>query len=369
MQNSQKEIPRRILVTGGSGFIGSNLLRFLLANPSIEVLNFDALTYAGLRANTRDLEGNPRYHFSQGDLRDRDVIFRAVAAFAPCGIIHLAAESHVDRSIDYSADCVQTNVIGTQHLLEAARAYWEGLTAGQRERFRILHLSTDEVFGSLERDAPPFTETSPYDPRSPYAASKAAGDHLVSAWWHTYGLPTVISHSANNYGPWQFPEKLVPLTILKALRGEPIPLYGDGLQIRDWIHVSDHVRALYGLLCEGRPGQRYLIGACQESTNLEWVRRICRCLDACAAEGHPALEKLPADGVESLIHFVADRPGHDRRYALNTDKIRNELGWAPKISADGGLRQCVVWYLEHAGWWKPILESSYDLERLGKGEL
>ncbi|MCX8157606.1 MAG: dTDP-glucose 4,6-dehydratase [Verrucomicrobiae bacterium] len=347
-----------ILVTGGAGFIGSNLVRHLL-HQGHAVLNYDKLTYAGNLESLADVAGHPQYRFVQGDIADADMVRRTLAWFKPQAIMHLAAESHVDRSIDGPMAFIQTNVVGTAVMLQAAREYWQGLAPGERERFRFLHVSTDEVYGSLGAEGQ-FTETTPYDPHSPYSASKAASDHLARAWYHTYGLPVMVTNCSNNYGPYQFPEKLIPVVILKALRGEPIPVYGRGENVRDWLYVVDHAEALLKVVERGRPGETYNIGGNNEMRNLDLVRLLCRILD----------ELRPAGGGKSYaqqIAFVPDRPGHDMRYAIDASKIRRELGWVPRQDRESGFRQTVQWYLENEPWWQRILEGKYRLQRLGQG--
>jgi len=347
----------KIFVTGGAGFIGSNLVRHLLSQGH-EVLNYDRLTYAGNLESLADLADNPRLRFRQADIVDEAAVRSALGDFQPDGLMHLAAESHVDRSIDGPGEFIRTNVTGTFALLQAARGYWEALPAERRQKFRFLHVSTDEVFGSLGANDPPFRETTPYAPRSPYSASKAASDHLVRAWHHTYGLPVLVTNCSNNYGPCQFPEKLIPVVIIKALRGEPIPVYGRGENIRDWLYVEDHAAALERVLAAGRPGETYAIGGGSECRNLELVQTLCRLLD----ELQPAADGRPR---EELIQFVADRPGHDLRYAMDYAKIRAELGWQPRETLATGLRKTVRWYLEHRPWWNRILEGRHRLDRLG----
>ena len=350
----------KILVTGGCGFIGTNLVRHLLVGTPHEVLNLDALTYAGNPRSLADLADHPRYRFAHADIRDASALEQHFAQFAPDWVMHLAAESHVDRSIDGPAAFLHTNVVGTFTLLQAARAHFESLAGAARERFRFLHVSTDEVFGSLAPEAPKFDETTPYSPRSPYSASKAASDHFARAWADTFGLPVIVTNCSNNYGPYQFPEKLIPVVILKALRGEPLPVYGRGENIRDWLHVGDHVEALVAAVSAGRVGETYAIGGDNERTNLDLVRLLCALLDELRprADGRPHAER---------ITFVADRPGHDLRYAIDASKIRRELGWRPRQDHESGFRQTVAWYLDNESWWRPILDGSYRLERLGGG--
>jgi dTDP-glucose 4,6-dehydratase len=351
----------RILVTGGAGFIGSNLVRHLVseAGGGHEVLNVDALTYAGSLRSLADLAVHPRHRFERADVADVAAMGRLFGEFGPERVMHLAAESHVDRSIDGPAAFLHANIMGTFGLLQAARGYFEGLSGVARERFRFLHVSTDEVFGSLGAEGR-FNEATAYDPRSPYAASKAASDHLVRAWGHTYGLPVLVTNCSNNYGPFQFPEKLVPVVILKALRGEPIPVYGQGENVRDWLYVGDHVEALAAVADGGRPGDTYAIGGDNELRNIDLVRRLCGLLDELRprADGRPYAEQ---------IAFVADRPGHDRRYAIDAAKIRAELGWRPRQDAVSGFRRTVRWYLDNEAWVAAVLGERGGLERLGTG--
>ena len=341
-----------ILVTGGAGFIGSSFVLDWIAAEGAPVVNLDKLTYAGNPANLASLDGDPRHVFVKGDICDRALVARLLAEHRPWAIIHFAAESHVDRSIHGPADFVQTNVIGTFSLLEEARAYWAALAQPEKSRFRFLHVSTDEVYGSLGANDPPFTETTPYAPNSPYAASKAASDHLVRAYHHTYGLPALTTNCSNNYGPYQFPEKLIPLTILNAVQGKPLPLYGDGLNVRDWLYVGDHCEAARLVLREGRPGETYNIGGNNEKTNLEVVNALCDILDRLRPH-------LRGSHHSSLITFVDDRPGHDRRYAMDTRKIAAELGWRPRERFETGLRKTVQWYLDHPDWVTGVASGAY----------
>lgn len=358
------EIPRigptsTVLVTGGAGFIGSALLRMLIADRPAVVVNVDKLTYAGNLESLASVSGDPRYRFERVDICDGPALRRVFAEHRPTAVVHLAAESHVDRSIDAPGQFIQTNVVGTYRLLEEARRHWEALAGAAREAFRFLHVSTDEVFGSLGGDGC-FTEQTPYAPNSPYSASKAASDHLARAWQRTYGLPVVTTNCSNNYGPFQFPEKLIPLAIRNAIAGRPIPVYGRGDNVRDWLFVDDHARALVTVLERGPVGETYLIGGRSEVANIDVVRHICDLVDELA----PA-----ADGASrrALIEFVSDRPGHDFRYALDPGKIARELGWRPAESFATGLRRTVRWYLEHDGWSERAQRSAYRGERLGLG--
>lgn len=351
---------RRILVTGGAGFIGSALVRRLVAEGH-DVLNLDKLTYAGNLASLRGMEGGPNYRFERGDICDRDLVAGLLRSFEPNLVMHLAAESHVDRSIDGPAAFIETNIVGTFNLLDQASHYWRSLAAPERDGFRFHHVSTDEVFGSLDLDGNErFTESTPYDPSSPYSASKAASDHLARAWHRTYGLPVVISNCSNNYGPFHFPEKLIPLTILNALEGKPLPVYGRGENVRDWLFVDDHASALERIATAGRPGDTYNVGGDAERSNLSVVEAICDLLD----------ERRPlggGSGRRELIRFVKDRPGHDLRYAIDCSKLRRELGWSPARDFESGLSATVDWYLANDWWWRPIREGAYAGERLGQG--
>jgi dTDP-glucose 4,6-dehydratase len=344
----------KILVTGGAGFIGSAVVRLAVARGHA-VVNLDALTYAASLDNVASVAGSPLYLFEHADIRDRAALERIFAAHEPDAVMHLAAESHVDRSIDGPADFIETNINGTFNLLEAARKYWSA--RGRPERFRFHHISTDEVFGSLPADpSVKFTEETRYDPRSPYSASKAAADHLVRAWHETYGLPVVLTNCSNNYGPFHFPEKLIPLMIVKALAGEPLPVYGDGANIRDWLYVEDHARALLTVIEAGKVGRAYNIGGDSERTNLELVRALCAILDELRPAAQPYVR---------LITFVEDRPGHDARYAIDASRIRDELGWAPSVTLEEGLRLTVQWYLDNEAWWRPLLGRTGAGARLG----
>jgi dTDP-glucose 4,6-dehydratase len=341
-----------ILVTGGAGFIGSNFVLQWLTAESSSVVNLDKLTYAGNPANLAEVSHDKRYRFLQGDICDRELVAELLITHRPRAIVHFAAESHVDRSIHGPDDFVRTNVIGTFSLLEEARAYWSGLAETDRERFRFLHVSTDEVYGSLGPGDPAFTEATQYAPNSPYSASKAASDHLVRAYFHTYGLPVLTTNCSNNYGPFQFPEKLIPLVILHAVGGKPIPVYGDGQNVRDWLYVADHCEAIRTVLARGRVGETYNIGGKNELKNIEVVETICAALD----ELRPDDPALPHKG---LIKFVTDRPGHDRRYAMNTAKIEAELGWRPRETFASGIRRTVQWHLDNQAWIQGVTSGSY----------
>jgi len=399
----------KILVTGGAGFIGSNLVRLLIEEKNCEVINLDKLTYAGNAESLADLAEHPNYAFEQVDLCDATALAEVFEKYQPDAVMHLAAESHVDRSIDGPGEFIQTNVVGTYNLLQASLNYWRSLPEAdvrvesssaellerktsnsnnmKKSNFRFLHVSTDEVYGSLDADAPGFSETTPYDPHSPYSASKAASDHLARAWGDTYGLPVLVTNCSNNYGPYQFPEKLIPVVILKCLRGEPIPVYGKGENIRDWLYVTDHAEALYTVLTKGSVGETYNIGGNNERQNIELVRTLCQLMDELHPKGAQFESKVasssdtdlknsqleqPQSGslsnsvsYESLITFVTDRPGHDMRYAIDPTKIRDELGWEPKEDFESGFRKTVQWYLDNTDWWQRILSGDYQLERLG----
>lgn len=355
----------KLLVTGGAGFIGSAVIRHIIRNTDDAVVNVDKLTYAGNLESLTEVSQSSRYAFEHADICDRPEIDRILTQYQPDAIMHLAAESHVDRSIDGPADFIETNIIGTYTLLEAARTYWQGLETGRRNSFRFHHISTDEVFGDLPHpnDTPDalqfrFNEHTPYLPSSPYSASKASSDHLVRAWRRTYGLPTIITNCSNNYGPYHFPEKLIPLVILNALEGKPLPVYGKGDQIRDWLYVDDHARALYRVVKKGKPGETYTIGGHNEKTNIEVIHSLCELL----------AELRPGSGdYTNLITNVPDRPGHDRRYAIDAGKIQRELGWAPEETFETGIRKTVLWYLNNLEWCQRVQDGTYQRERLGVG--
>ncbi|MBG7602210.1 MAG: dTDP-glucose 4,6-dehydratase [Gammaproteobacteria bacterium] len=347
-----------ILVTGGAGFIGSNFVRFLL-QQNVRVVNLDLLTYAGNMATISDLMDDGRHVFVEGDIGDEALIKSLLNEHQPNAIVNFAAESHVDRSIDGPMAFIQTNVAGTANMLQCARAYWSGMDSEKKSRFRFLHVSTDEVYGSLGSEGL-FTEETPYAPNSPYSASKAASDHLVRAWFHTYGMPVLTTNCSNNYGPWQFPEKLIPLMILNALEGKPLPIYGDGGNIRDWLYVVDHCAAIWRVLQAGKPGEVYNVGGNCELTNLQVVDALCSIMD----ELFPDSTHVPYN---SLKIFVKDRPGHDLRYAIDAGKLKRELGWEPQATFETGLRETVLWYLDHLEWCREVAAESYQGERLGTG--
>jgi len=353
---------KNLLLTGGAGFIGSAVVRQVMAETDWNVLNVDCLTYAGNLASVAMHESDPRYRFAKLDITDFAVIEKAVAEFQPDYVLHLAAESHVDRSIDSASPFIQTNIIGTHSMLEACTAYWRSLANeskddARKKSFRFHHVSTDEVFGSLGETGL-FSETTPYQPNSPYSASKAGSDHLVRAWFHTHGLPVVMTNCSNNYGPYQFPEKLIPLMILNAQSGKPLPVYGQGTNVRDWLHVDDHVRAMRTVLEHGKTGETYNVGGNAERRNIDVVNTICEVVDELLPDSAHAPHA-------SLIEYVQDRPGHDLRYAIDASKIKNELGWEPRESFESGMRSTVEWYLANRDWWQPILDGSYQGERLG----
>ncbi|MGE6472454.1 dTDP-glucose 4,6-dehydratase [Serratia proteamaculans] len=351
---------KRILVTGGAGFIGSAVVRHIIEATQDSVLVVDKLTYAGNLESLSVIADNPRYSFEQVDICDRAALDRVFAQYQPDVIMHLAAESHVDRSIDGPAAFIETNVVGTYTMLEAARHYWQPLDAERKQGFRFHHISTDEVYGDLHGTDDLFTETTPYSPSSPYSASKASSDHLVRAWLRTYGLPTLVTNCSNNYGPYHFPEKLIPLVILNAVAGKPLPVYGDGAQVRDWLYVEDHARALYQVVTEGVVGETYNIGGHNERKNIEVVHTICDLLEELAPNKPQGVEKY-----RDLITYVKDRPGHDMRYAIDAGKIDRELGWHPQETFESGIRKTVSWYLNNETWWRRVQDGSYAGERLG----
>ncbi|WP_286784256.1 MULTISPECIES: dTDP-glucose 4,6-dehydratase [Pseudomonas] len=350
----------RILVTGGAGFIGSALIRHLMQHTGHQVLNVDKLTYAGNLESLREIDGNPRYAFLHADIGDAAAMASALADFAPDAVMHLAAESHVDRSIDGPTAFIQTNIVGSYVLLDACRAYWQTLPEPRKSAFRFHHISTDEVYGDLHGANDLFRETTPYAPSSPYSASKAASDHLVRAWQRTYGLPVLITNCSNNYGPYHFPEKLIPLVILNALEGKPLPVYGNGQQVRDWLFVEDHARALLTVVSQGKVGETYNVGGHNEQKNLDVVRAICALLEELAPSKPAGLARY-----EDLITYVSDRPGHDLRYAIDAGKIQRELGWVPQETFASGLRKTVQWYLDNLDWCRRVQDGSYQRERLG----
>lgn len=350
----------KILVTGGAGFIGSAVVRHIISETQDSVVNVDKLTYAGNLNSLRSVSGDSRYAFENLDICDSQAMKDVFSKHQPDAVMHLAAESHVDRSIDGPAAFIETNIVGTYKLLEAARDHWKNLPDSKNSGFRFHHISTDEVYGDLEGTNDLFTEETPYAPSSPYSASKASSDHLVRAWMRTYGLPVVVTNCSNNYGPFHFPEKLIPLMILNALSGKSLPVYGKGEQIRDWLYVEDHARALYTVLTEGKPGQTYNIGGHNEKKNIEVVRAICSLLEELAPKKPAGVERY-----EDLIKFVQDRPGHDVRYAIDASKVERELGWKPRESFETGLRKTVEWYLGNSQWWKAIQDKSYQQNRIG----
>ncbi|MEZ9835245.1 dTDP-glucose 4,6-dehydratase [Vibrio breoganii] len=364
----------KILVTGGAGFIGSAVIRHIINNTSDSVINVDKLTYAGnLESLTEVVDSSERYAFEQVDICNRSELDRVFSEHKPDAVMHLAAESHVDRSIDGPAAFIETNIVGTYTLLEAGRAYWNTLEEEQKQAFRFHHISTDEVYGDLEGTDDLFTETTSYEPSSPYSASKASSDHLVRAWLRTYGLPTIVTNCSNNYGPYHFPEKLIPLMILNAVAGKSLPVYGDGMQIRDWLFVEDHARALYKVVTEGVVGETYNIGGHNEKANIEVVKTICALLEELVPVAkneaflslHPELDSGSSKTYADLITYVTDRPGHDVRYAIDASKIERELGWTPEETFESGIRKTVEWYLNNKKWWSRVLDGSYAGERLG----
>jgi len=352
----------KILVTGGAGFIGSALVRYLINETNEEVVNLDKLTYAGNLDSLREVSASPRYHFEQADICSRETLDQIFARHRPDAVIHLAAESHVDRSIDGPGDFIQTNLVGTYSMLEASRAYWSKLSVEARADFRFLHVSTDEVYGDLDGCDDLFREDTAYDPSSPYAATKAGSDHLVRAWGRTFRFPVLVTNCSNNYGPCQFPEKLIPHMILNALNGKLLPIYGDGKQIRDWLYVDDHARALYRVLTAGKPGETYNIGGLNEKMNIDVVKQICTLLDELVTDKPEGVNRF-----EDLITYVTDRPGHDVRYAIDASKIGAELGWTPAEDFASGIRKTVEWYLANREWWQRVVDGSYRLERIGTG--
>jgi len=349
----------KLIVTGGAGFIGSAVIRHLIANTDDTVLNLDKLTYAGNLESLTAIAANPRYQFAHIDICNAQAVAQVLADFQPDAIMHLAAESHVDRSIDGPAEFINTNILGTYTLLQASREYWQRLTDSQQAQFRFHHVSTDEVYGSLGETGL-FTETTPYQPNSPYSASKAASDHLVRAWHHTFKLPVVTTNCSNNYGPYQFPEKLIPLMILNALAGQPLPVYGTGENVRDWLYVDDHARALYQVLTQGQLGETYNIGGHNEQKNIDVVKTLCTVMDELVPDS-------PYAPHAQLITYVTDRPGHDLRYAIDASKIADELGWKPAETFTSGLRKTIQWYLANQAWWQRVQDGSYRGERLGLG--
>ncbi|MRN38291.1 dTDP-glucose 4,6-dehydratase [Neisseria sp. N95_16] len=351
---------QKILVTGGAGFIGSAVVRHIINDTQDAVVNVDKLTYAGNLESLESVANHPRYAFEQIDICNRAALDRVFAEHQPDAVMHLAAESHVDRSIDGPAAFIETNIVGTYTLLEAARAYWHDMPSEKKAAFRFHHISTDEVYGDLHGTDDLFTETTPYAPSSPYSASKASSDHLVRAWLRTYGLPTIVTNCSNNYGPYHFPEKLIPLMILNALDGKALPVYGDGMQIRDWLYVEDHARALYQVVTEGEIGETYNIGGHNEKANIEVVRTICALLEELVPNKPQGVARY-----EDLITYVKDRPGHDVRYAIDAAKIGRELGWQPQETFESGIRKTVEWYLNNQTWWSRVLDGSYNRERLG----
>ena len=355
-----------ILITGGAGFIGSAVVRHVIENTTDAVVNVDLLTYAGNVESLTSVSDNARYNFVQADICDAQAMADIFEKFQPTAVMHLAAESHVDRSIDGPSDFMQTNIVGTFNLLEAARGYWSVLPENKKQAFRFHHISTDEVYGDLEGTDTLFTEETSYDPSSPYSASKASSDHLVRAWHRTYGLPVIVTNCSNNYGPYHFPEKLIPHIILNALSAKSLPIYGDGSQIRDWLYVEDHARALYKVVTEGTIGETYNIGGHNEKKNIEVVETLCSILDELKPiSDNPTFASSSITHYKELITFVKDRPGHDVRYAIDASKIERELGWVPKESFETGIRKTVGWYLNNENWWKRVLTGEYQLERIG----
>ncbi len=353
----------KILVTGGAGFIGSAVIRHVINNTNDSIINVDKLTYAGNLESLVDIKDSDRYAFEQVDICSREDLDRVFSEYQPDAVMHLAAESHVDRSIDGPAAFIETNIVGTYTLLEATRSYWNKLEKNRKDAFRFHHISTDEVYGDLEGTDDLFTETTSYEPSSPYSASKASSDHLVRAWQRTYSLPTLVTNCSNNYGPYHFPEKLIPLVILNAVEGKPLPVYGNGMQIRDWLFVEDHARALYKVVTEGEIGETYNIGGHNEKANIDVVKTICSLLEELVPNKPEGVVQY-----SDLITYVTDRPGHDVRYAIDASKIERELGWTPEETFESGIRSTVEWYLNNKTWWSRILDGSYSLERLGTSE-
>jgi len=353
----------KILVTGGAGFIGSAVIRHVIKNTNDSIINVDKLTYAGNLESLVDIKDSDRYAFEQVDICNREDLDRVFSEYQPDAVMHLAAESHVDRSIDGPAAFIETNIVGTYTLLEATRSYWSKLDKTRKDAFRFHHISTDEVYGDLEGTDDLFTETTSYEPSSPYSASKASSDHLVRAWQRTYGLPTLVTNCSNNYGPYHFPEKLIPLVILNAVEGKPLPVYGNGMQIRDWLFVEDHARALYKVVTEGIVGETYNIGGHNEKANIDVVKTICTLLEEFVPNKPNGVTNY-----QDLITYVTDRPGHDVRYAIDASKIERELGWTPEETFESGIRSTVEWYLNNKTWWSRVLDGSYSLERLGASE-
>ncbi len=351
----------KILVTGGAGFIGSAVIRHLILNTEHQAVTVDKLTYAGNLESLVPVSGNPRHCFEKADITDREAMGRIFSQHQPDAVMHLAAESHVDRSIDGPGEFIQTNIVGTYTLLEAARSYWSQLPEAGRDTFRFHHISTDEVYGDLHGTDDLFRETTPYSPSSPYSASKAASDHLVRSWLRTFGLPTLVTNCSNNYGPYHFPEKLIPHMILNALHGKPLPVYGDGRQVRDWLYVEDHARALVEVVSRGQVGETYNIGGHNEQQNLHVVETVCDLLQELAPQRLPAGRQH----YRELITFVKDRPGHDQRYAIDASKIQRELGWVPQETFESGMRKTVQWYLDNQIWWQRVISGAYTLERIG----
>ena len=356
----------RTLVTGGPGFIGNAVVRHIIENTHDSVINIDKLTYAGKLSSLVNIDTSDRYRFYRADICNHGALKAIFDAEEPDAVMHLAAESHVDRSIDGPSAFIQTNMVGTFILLEVARTYWQSLGDERKQGFRFHHISTDEVYGDLERDDDLFLETTPYAPSSPYSASKAGSDHLVRAWYRTYGLPVLLTNCSNNYGPYHFPEKLIPHIILNALDGEALPIYGDGQQIRDWLYVEDHARALYRVVTEGAIGETYNIGGHNEKKNIDVVKTICKILENLAPDNTHSRASGNSGGFEGLITYVKDRPGHDRRYAIDANKIERDLGWVPEETFESGIEKTVQWYLNNHPWWRAVMDGSYSMQRLGE---